>query len=257
MCLCAVELMAMTEQMVTNNEIAACQHQSYIEWQATQTALYHCELSRKNNVDVVSLILAGVMYAIYDEYYDKYEDVLEWRNEISLRIKDCLNADIDHYKDVVMANMSAVINALLDAPKILVDYDGIVGDYNDYATRTAGSAVDLIDELNRKTCFKSKITCDHKEGDIQGWAIEGAVNAADANMRFDEGRVPRRLETISSSLANAHSSTFNLPNFDYQALGFASNIAGSLASIYSGILNSALGSFGYFGSNFINSLGGN
>lgn len=224
--------------------------------EANQTLLYECELDRKNAVDISSLALAIATFLIYDEYYDKYEDIVDWRQEIADRIKACLELDIIHYKDVVMANMNNVISSILGSPTVSVEYSDIINSYNQYIDGASQAEVDLIHELIRKTCREDAIPCDHIEGDIEGWATMGAISAADSNARFDERRVPRRQDVISAALNTAHGSTFNLPAFDYQALSNAANIASSLATAYAGIANSALGSFGYFSTNFVNSLGG-
>ena len=145
-----------------------------------------------------------------------------------------------------------MIDRMLAFEKVTVDYEGTMQKYCDYGTEAALSAQKLIDEHN--DCEGCAI-CQSCGDDLQGWAMMNAISAADDRVRFDEARIPRRLAAMSSGLDSVHNSTFKLPNFDYQAWGNAANIASSLASAYSGIANSALGSFGYYSSNFINSLG--
>lgn len=252
MCDCATELESIAAMVSVNNE-NICELTAATD---NHTSLYECELDRKNSVDLASLALAIATFLLYDQYYDKYEEVLEWRNEISNRIKECMRQDIDHYKDVVMGNMNQVISDILNAPTVTVEYQSIIDAYNIYAAGACQAAFNLVEEQKRKTCREDCIECDHTKGDLMGCAMEAIISAADANARFDEGRIPRRLDMLSAALNSAHGSTFRLPAFDYQAFSNAANIASSLATAYAGIANSALGSFGYFSGNFINSLGG-
>lgn len=217
------------------------------------TSLDHCVLERQNRVDIASAILAIATFAIYDKYYDKYKEVLDWRDEISMRIKDCLEADIDHYIGVVMSQMNSAISDIMGAPRVRVEYADIVDRYCGYGDSAANAATSVMNRLNHKNC-QGCPECTQCGDDLQGWATMNAISAADDRVRFDEARVPRRLDLISGALDSAHSSTFNLPGFDYQALSNAAQIASSLATAYSGIANSALGSFGYYSANFVNSL---
>lgn len=216
--------------------------------------MQECEDERQENVDFASLALAIATYAIYDQYYDKYKDILDWRDEIGMRIKECLEKDIDHYIGVVMAQMDKAITDILNSPTVSVEYGEIITRYTDYLDNVAQAALGLVDEIESKTCDTNPLPCDFTESDLLGWATMAAISAADGRVRFDEARVPRRLDLISGALDSAHSATFRLPDFDYQALSNSANLASSLASAYSGLANSALGSFGYFSTNFINSL---
>lgn len=211
-----------------------------------------CELDRKNTVDIASLALAAAMYLLYEKYYEKYKEVLDWRDMITDEIKDYLETDIDHYIGVIMGQMSKVINDICAAPEVSINYAGNISRYAGISSNAASAGNALQRELNRKSCKP----CDDCGDDIRGWSVMYALSAADDRVRFDERRVPGRLNMKASSLAAAHSGTFNLPNWDYQALGNAAGIAGSLASIYAGVVNSALGSFGYYSANFVNSLSG-
>lgn len=253
---------ASVAEILNDNAIATAeqlQFQDYMNEESirgnNEKIYRECEQVRTNRVDIASGLLAIATFLIYDQYYDKYKEVIDWRDEITTRIKDCLEADIDHYIDVVMANMNAAISTLLASPTVSVNYADIVARYNSYSNSSGTAALNLVRELERKNCLSNSLPCDPTEGDIEGWATMGSVSAADGRARFDEARVPRRLDLISAAVNSAHGSTFNLPAFDYQALGNATNIAGSLASAYAGITNSAAGSFGYFSTNFVNSLG--
>lgn len=217
------------------------------------TLLQHCEYERKDRVDIASAILAVAMYLVYDKYYDKYKEVLDWRDEIGMRIKDCLEQDIDHYIGVVMANMNSAIADLMASPRVTVSYSQILARYCGYGNQAADAAAKLMNRLDHKNC-PGCAECQQCADDLAGWATMNAISAADDRVRFDENRVPRRLDLISGAVDSAHSSTFNLPGFDYQALSNAAQISSSLATAYAGIANSALGSFGYYSGNFINSL---
>lgn len=217
-------------------------------------ALDRCKEERENRIDIASGLLALATFLIYDRYNNKYGEVLEWRDVISNKIKDCLKQDIDHYMNVVMSHMCNMIDRMLAFEKITVDYKGTMEKYCGFGDKAALQAQKLIDDHNNCPGCAECMSCGN---DLQGWAMMNAISAADDRVRFDEARIPRRLDNISSGLNSVHDSTFKLPSFDYQAWGNAANIASSLASAYSGIANSALGSFGYFSANFINSLGNN
>lgn len=216
-------------------------------------SLEYCEAERRNQVDIASGLLALAFYFIYDRYYDKYQDIIEWRDDIGNRIKSCLERDIDHFINFVMQHMDDAMTDIINADTVSVEYQEILERYCGYSDNVANSAKNLITLMDHKNCPGCP-ECQQCADDIAGWSTMAAISAADKRVRFDERRVPARLDLHSASLDSAHSSTFNLPQYDYQALSVSANLSGSLATAYAGIANSALGSFGYFSTNFVNSL---
>ena len=215
--------------------------------------LEHCKQEMNQGIDLASLGLAILSYNLYRRYYDKYEDVVEWRDEIGQQVKDCLNQDIQHYINFVMEHMDQAITDVMNLPVVTVEYREILERYCAYAETSAQAAKNLLTLSDHKNC-PGCAECQQCADDISGWAIAAGISAADDRVRFDEERVPRRLNSISAALQSVHSATFSLPGYDYQAFQAGTGLITSLASAYAGIANSTLGSFGYFSTNFINSV---
>ena len=118
-----------------------------------QTAWYQQQNEREDDLDILSGVLAGLLIFEIDRYIDKYEEVVEWRNDIQTKLLEIECERHDMWRECQKPQILKSLQDACDYAEIEYRCEEDLERYSSLADMLVRCEQDLAENLQDKSCI--------------------------------------------------------------------------------------------------------